>query len=286
VGKSINLGNLQTITSSEAGLSETKSGVGWRAFAFFLLLALLMAALSGFNLFASIFRICLPAALVLSMWIPGMAGLIAARYAKISIFGSRLPRIRFLALAVIAPVGVCGIVYGALWFSGLAILQNDLHDVGSSWQFALGFLLAVVGALGEEIGWRGFLAPLLARRLGFAAVVWCGWLPWFLFYLWLFFLAGSYSKTAFELQIATIGTLLFGLTVLLVWLRLKTGSLWPPVLFHAMHNVLAFNPVTLASSHRPWLTGKFGLALACGYLAICVGSLWDGSRERLAPTKG
>ena len=88
------------------------------------------------------------------------------------------------------------------------------------------------------------------------------------------------------LQIATIGTLLFGLNVLLVWLRLKTGSLWPPVLFHALHNFLAFNPVTLGSTHQPWLSGKSGLALACGYLAICVGSLWDGSRERLAPTQG
>ena len=246
---------------------------------------LLLGACVGLRFFAGLFRFYLPAALILSMWIPGVAGLIAARFGRISVFGSRLPRNRFLALAVIAPVGVCAIVYGALWFSGLTTLQNDLNQIGSGWQFALGFLLSVVGALGEEIGWRGFLAPLLARRLGFAAVVWCSWLSWFLFYLWLFLLAGSYSKTAFGLQIATIGTLLFGLNVLLVWLRLKTGSLWPPVLFHAMHNFLVFNPVTLASLHRPWLSGELGLALACGYLAICVGSLWDGSRERLAPMR-
>jgi membrane protease YdiL (CAAX protease family) len=281
-----NLCDLRVITSSEAGLSQRRSGIGRFALVFLGLLAVLMAALSGFNLFANIFRICLPVALVVSMWIPGMAGLIVARRAQISVFGSRFPRTRYLALAVIAPVGVCAIVYGALWFSGSAILQNDLHKVGSGWQFALGFLLAVVGALGEEIGWRGFLAPLLARRLGFATLVWCSWLPWFLFYLWLFFVTGSYSESAFWLQMATIGTLLFGLNVLLVWLRLKTGSVWPPVLFHAMHNFLAFNPMTLASSHRPWLSGELGLALDCGYLAISVGSLWDGSRERLAPSQG
>lgn len=246
---------------------------------------LLIGVFAGLNSFAGLFRFYLPAALVVSMWIPGVAGIVAARYTQISVFGSRFPRTRFVALAVIAPVGVCGIIYGALWFSGLAILQKDLNDVGPSWQFALGFLLSMVGALGEEIGWRGFLAPLLARRLGFAALVWCSWLPWFLFYLWLFLLAGSYSQTGLGLQIATIGTLLFGLNVLLVWLRLKSGSVWPPVLFHAMHNFLAFNPATLASSHRPWLSGKLGLALACGYLAISVGSLWDGSRERLAPTR-
>lgn len=237
-----------------------------------------MVGLAGLNFFAGIFKSHLPVALVLSMWIPATAGLITARYAGISVFGSKLPRIRFLALAVIAPVGVCAIVYSALWFSGLAILQNDLNEVGSSWQFALGFLLSVVGAFGEELGWRGLLVPLLVRRLGFVAVVWCSWLPWFLFYLCLFFLAGAYSKTAFALQIATVGTLLFGLNVLLVWLRVKSGSLWPPVLFHALQNFLAFNPVMLASSHQPWLSGKLGLALACGYLAICIGSLWDGTR--------
>jgi len=287
VGKSLNLRNLQTITSSESDFSERRSAVGLPALVFFGLLVLLIAAFAGLNFFLGIFRFYLPVALVVSMWIPGIAGLIAARYAQISVFGSKLPRIRFLALAVIAPVGVCGIIHAALWLSGLAIFQNDLKEigVGSSSQFALGLGFSVLGAFGEEIGWRGFLAPIFARRLGFAALAWCTWLPWFLFYLWLFFLAGSYSKPAFALQVLTIGTLLFGLNVLLVWLRMKTGSLWPPVLFHALHNFLAFNPVTLASSHQPWLTGELGLALACGYLAICVGSLWDGSRERLAPRR-
>jgi len=109
--------------------------------------------------------------------------------------------------------------------------------------------------------------------------VWCSWLPWFLFYLWLFFLAGSYSKSVFGVQALTVGTLLFGLNVLLVWLRMRAGSLWPPVILHAVHNFLVFNPVALAQSHRPWLTGGLGLGIACGYLAICIGPLWDASRE-------
>lgn len=282
MGKSINLRNLHTITSSERDFNDERSAPRWTGLAFFGLLCLLVAALTALNFFLGAFRFYLPGALVVSMWIPGVAGLIAARYAQISVFGSRLPRIRFLALAVIAPVGVCGIIHGALWLSGLAIFQNGLKDLVGS-QLALGILFSVFGAIGEEIGWRGFLAPLFARRFGFAALVWFTWLPWFLFYLWMFFLAGSFSKPAFTLQVLTIGTLLFGLNVLLVWLRLKTGSLLPPVLFHTLHNFLAFNPVTLASSHRPWLTGELGLALACGYLAICIGSLWDGSRLALTP---
>ena len=247
--------------------------------AFFGLMLLLVAVFTGLKFFFSFY---LPVALVVSMWIPGIAGLLAARYAGISLFGTKSPRIRFLALAVIAPVGVCGIIRGALWLSGLANLQNDLTDIGlgSSLQFVLGILFSVLGALGEEIGWRGFLAPLLARRFNFTALVWCSWLPWLLFYLWLFFLAGSYSRPPLWLQVLTIGSLLFGLNVLLVWLRLRTGSLWPPLLFHAVHNLLVFNPIALGLGRGPWLTGELGVGLACGYLAICIGPFWDGSRGK------
>jgi membrane protease YdiL (CAAX protease family) len=258
-------------------------GIGLAAMAFFGLLLFLVAIFTGLKFFFGFFRFYLPVALVASMWIPGIAGLLAARYTKISVFGTKRPRIRFLALAVIGPLGVCGIIRGAMWLSGLASLQNDVREmgVGSSAQFAFGMLLSVLGALGEEIGWRGFLAPVLARRLGFTALVWCSWLPWFLFYFWLFSLAGSYSQPAFGLQVLTMGSLLFGLNVLLAWLRLRTGSLWPPLLFHAIHNLLVFNPITLDLSHRPLLTSELGLGLACGYLAICIGPLWDGSRGRV-----
>ena len=250
---------------------------------FFALLLLFVAAFTGLSFFFSFFRFYPAVALVVSMWIPGVAGLLSARYSKVSLLGAKRPRIRFLALAVIAPVGVCGIIRGAIWLSGLATMQHDLGEIGggSSSQLALGFLFSVLGALGEEIGWRGFLGPLLARRLSFTALAWISWFPWFLFYLWLFFLAGSYSQPAFGLQVLTVGSLLFGLNVLLMWLRLRTGSLWPPLLFHAVHNFLVFNPVALGQLHRPWLTGELGLGLACGYLAICIGSLWDGSRGKL-----
>jgi uncharacterized protein len=246
---------------------------------FFLGLLLGFAAVvTWLNLFLAFFRSNLPLVLAVSMWIPGLAGILAARYTKLNLFGPKRSRIRFLALAVIGPAGVCGIVRGALWLSGLETMQTDLGEIGagSSSAFGLGLLFSVLGALGEEIGWRGFLGPALARRLKFSALVWVSWLPWFLFYLWLFFLAGSYSQPAFGLQIVTVGSLLFGLNVLLMWLRLKSRSLWPPVLFHAVHNFLVFNPVVLGQPNRPWLTGDAGIALACGYLAICIGSLWDG----------
>jgi uncharacterized protein len=279
-----NLSNLRILTSaSEAELNEIGLTAGWSALIFFAVLLLSMAGFTGLNFFTGLFRFYPAVALLVAMWIPGIAAILAARYSKIRLRDTKRPRIRFLALAVIAPVGVCGIIRGALWLSGLETFQNDLGEIGagSISLLALGFLFSVLGALGEEIGWRGFLTPLLAGRLGFTALVWCSWLPWFLFYLWLFFLAGSYSQPAFGLQVLTLAALLFGLNVLLVWLRMRTGNLWPPVLFHAAHNFLVFNPVALSQSHGPWLTRELGLGIACGYLAICIGSLWDWGRQRM-----
>jgi uncharacterized protein len=279
-----NLSNLRILTSaSESELNGIGPTAGWSALIFFAVLLLSMAALTGLNFCTGFFRLSPALAVFVAMWIPGIAGILAARYSKVRLRGTKRPRIRFLALAVIAPLSVCGIIRGALWLSGLETFQNDLREIGagSISLLALGFLSSVLGALGEEIGWRGFLAPLLAGRLGFTALVWCSWLPWFLFYLWLFFLAGSYSKPASGLQMLTLAALMFGLNVLLVWLRMRTGNLWPPLLFHAVHNFLVFNPVALSQSHRPWLTGDLGLGIACGYLAICIGSLWDGSRGRI-----
>ena len=279
------LSNLRIITSaSESELNRIGSTAGWSALIFFAVLLSSMAAFTGLNFFTGLFRFYPAVALFVPMWIPGIAGILAARYSKVRLRGTKRSGFWFLALAVIAPLGVCGIIRGALWLSGLETFQHDLREIGagSISLFALGFLFSVLGALGEEIGWRGFLTPLLARRLGFTVLVWCSWLPWFLFYLWLFFLAGSYSQPAFGLQVLTLAALLFALNVFLVWLRMRTGNLWPPVLFHAVHNFLLFNPVVLSQSHRPWLTGESGLGIACGYLAICIGSLWDGSRGRMS----
>lgn len=252
---------------------------------FFGVLLLSGAFLTGLDLFLPVFKLHTSLAITISMWVPGVAGIVTARHYRVSLFGPKRSQIRFLVLAAVCPISVCGIVRGALWLSGLSVMQNDLSQMGlaAGAPLTLSFLLCFAGALGEEIGWRGLLVPLLARRLDFTGLVWCSWLVWFLFYLWLFFVAGAYSKTGFGLQLGAIGSLLFGLNVLLIWLRMKSGSLWPAVIFHAIHNLLAFDPVALGSAKTPWLTGELGLGLACGYLAICFGALWDGSQKRRQP---
>jgi hypothetical protein len=53
---------------------------------------------------------------------------------------------------------------------------------------------------------------------------------------------------------------------MLAWLRLKSDSLWPPVLFHASHNVffpIVFDNLTQNTGHTLLYTTVFGAAPAC-----------------------
>ena len=49
------------------------------------------------------------------------------------------------------------------------------------------------------------------------------------------------------------------------WMRLKSGSLWPGVVFHAAHNTFIqqfFDPLTVDNSKTRYVAGEFGAALA------------------------
>lgn len=98
--------------------------------------------------------------------------------------------------------------------------------------------VALIGGVGEEIGWRGFLQPTLERRFGrvrgtlVVGVIWAYWhVPANL---------AGYNDERHPL----LGTLVvFPLIVVsmsfgFAWLRERSGSVWPPALAHGANNTL------------------------------------------------
>jgi membrane protease YdiL (CAAX protease family) len=129
---------------------------------------------------------------------------------------------------------------------------------------ALLVAFAIVPAFCEEILFRGFLQAGLARAVDRpAGVVAASALVFAVFHLdpWRF-------------------TGVFGLGLFLAWLRLRTGSLLPPMAAHAASNVLA---ITLKATGRlddeapgtPWSAG-IAVALILGAIAL----LTAGRRAR------
>ena len=52
--------------------------------------------------------------------------------------------------------------------------------------------------------------------------------------------------------------------IVMGWLRLKSGSVWPSALLHATHNAIIqsfFDHITAPRAHTAWLSGEFGCAL-------------------------
>ena len=131
-------------------------------------------------------------------------------------------------------------------------------------------LINTVVALGEELGWRGFLYPQLKARFGrktgrlLGGVIWGAW-HWPL--IWL----TGYEYGAAYFGFPVVGMLLFcfitvGWGILHDRLYEKSGSIWVPALFHGAINAAATLPaaVCLADTGSARLLGPAPNGLLAG----------------------
>jgi membrane protease YdiL (CAAX protease family) len=85
------------------------------------------------------------------------------------VFGLRPSAKRYLLLALVLPAIVISAVYGSLWISGLAPLRftAGFSLLGRlAYEWTIGFGLAFIAALVEELLFRGFVVSWLVRRFG------------------------------------------------------------------------------------------------------------------------
>ena len=97
-------------------------------------------------------------------------------------------------------------------------------------------------ALGEEIGWRGYLYPALRERFSLVQTHVLLGLIWSLWHLPINLQGYNYGLTYFAypvLGIVAMFLFCFSLGILLSWLLEKTGSIWSSALFHGAINATA-----------------------------------------------
>jgi membrane protease YdiL (CAAX protease family) len=124
------------------------------------------------------------------------------------------------------------------------------------------FLISLPAALGEEMGWRGFLVPELVRFMSFTGVALVSGFIWAAWHLPLILL-GFYGAdgTPLYYQLFFFFLLLMSNSVTMTYLRLRSDSLWTAVFFHASGNVFMqkfFAPLTLANERTAWFADEFG----------------------------
>ena len=231
------------------------------------------------------------------MWCPGVSALITRLIFQRNVRGEgwRLGAPRWAILAYLLPVVYATAAYGLVWLTGLGSVDLGRFKTPVLTFVVVGSLQSLLSATGEELGWRGFLVPTLARTMSFgrtalvSGAIWAGWhVPLIVF-------ADYNGGTPTWYSVLCFGVMVVAMGVPFAWLRLRSGSVWPAAILHASHNLFVqafFDRVTVDTGPTRWLTSEFGAALALA-LGVTAWLFWrargavvspDGTIRTPAPT--
>src|SRR5437016_3041241 len=241
----------------EPAMSEPKARV-WKKIVCFYTLTMLFSSVCGaFVLHAGKMDAGHLLYVTGAMWSPGLAAFATKKLFKESIRDLQWGwgNARYAWLGYLIPIGYALPVYLITWITGLggfnmSILPKVAADFG--WQnfspsltlvlfvlvtATLGMVGKLSRALGEEIGWRGFLVPELAKVVGFPGIGLISGLMWAFYHfpvlLFANYNAGApawYSATCFTISVVSD-------SFIMAWLTLRARSLWPAAILHASHNL-------------------------------------------------
>ncbi len=116
-------------------------------------------------------------------------------------------------------------------------------DVRNAYMFPLMAIVSgafiSIGGLGEELGWRGYMMPKLVKLLGFTKAVIAGGIIWGIWHWPLTYAGHNFGKDYRGYPFAGFAAmclLCIAMGILLTFVTLKTGSVWPAAIMHAVNN--------------------------------------------------
>lgn len=227
------------------------------------------------------------------MWCPALAAITTFKLngRDLRELGWKWPQSPYAIQSWFIPLLYAAIAYTIVWcarlggfpnhdFMELLVERMGLHasPVTSTALYILlagsfGLAKSLASALGEEIGWRGFLVPELFKNVGFtgtaliSGVVWACW--HYPLLIWGDYNSGTptwYGLTCFTVMVLS-------LSFIFAWMRLKSGSLWTGALLHASHNLYIqgiFTPLTRNTGKTAWFIDEFGAILPLVTLGFAI----------------
>ncbi|MFI5259022.1 MAG: type II CAAX prenyl endopeptidase Rce1 family protein [Candidatus Limnocylindrales bacterium] len=179
--------------------------------------------------------------------------------------------------AWIPAIAIPGVVltagYVAAWAFGAVKLGLDGISVPVYAGMTIVILVgASIEAIGEEVGWRGFLLPRLAG-LGRVRAGFIGGLLWAAWHTPLIYVAGAYHGGADPLFMVPFTITIVAMGFIANELRIASGSSWPAVVFHGAHNGIWFQLQVLVVGSTGALGaigGESGLVPMTLYVLVAV----------------
>jgi membrane protease YdiL (CAAX protease family) len=153
-------------------------------------------------------------------------------------------------------------IYAALFvfivFGGFGLILSAFGKPFLKWEtpsLTIGFICVLVGCIGEEIGWRGFLLPALNRNLSLLISSLLVGVLW-----------GAWHLDFGDGVIGFLITILFmtSLSIIMSWIQIKSGgSIIPAIVFHFFVNFFARSTLFDIS-----LSAHFVLSLLLGVFGV------------------
>ncbi len=155
----------------------------------------------------------------------------------------------------------------ALEASGVPADQLGLIVMGQLLAaITVGPLINTIPSLGEEVGWRGMLLPLLCERMSERRAAIVSGIIWGLWHAPIIAMGHNYGMSYPGFPVTGILTMVVACTsigCLVSWLRLRSGSVWPCAVAHGAINAIT-NAGVLFSTAGATLYGPSALGLVAG----------------------
>ena len=217
-------------------------------------------------------------------------------------WGFRRTPWRTIGIAWLFSVIAVFTAYSAGWLTGIAGFDPARLEAGTGMPPVLAVVVGLIPgvlpfmalALGEQLGWSSFVTARLAAFRSpdaTAIIVGLGWaachVPMMLF------VPGAVVEgipVAWAIAMFAIQCLAFSFPM--VWLRVRTRSIWPVLVLHATLNAAIYfvaEFVTVPTDASEWFIGEGGVLTAAGAVvaALVTMPLWRGRRsERAAVPDG
>jgi uncharacterized protein len=279
------IGNYSGITFNQL-IMEEATNQSRKAIALFLLITLCLSSIfyfliihtgklsSGFGLYVTGL-----------MWCPGLAALTTCKILgrKISGLAWQWGKPGYQLWSYLVPLLYSLVAYLIIWLAGWGGFFNKgfVTQVAGSfgWQHLpnglvilfyfiftgiFGMVTNAAAALGEEIGWRGFLTPELSKITSYTGTSLITGVAWAMWHFPILIFADYNSGTPIWYGLTCFTVMVVSSCFIYTWFRLKSNSLWTGVILHASHNLFiqaVFTPLTSDTGHTKYFIDEFGVLL-------------------------
>lgn len=227
------------------------------------------------------------------MWSPGVSGLVTRLIFQRNVrgVGWGWGQWKYQWASCWIPLAYAAVVYLPLWAAGyfdmhgkgFLEITDHLHLTHLSPPLILityilisatvGMIASCISALGEELGWRGFLVPELAKVTTYTRLSLISGTIWACWHVPPIIGADYHGAGPMWYSVGCFFVTVLGASFLFAWMRLKSGSVWTGMFLHASHNEFiqgVFGPLTRPARMTNYATGEFGAGVALVAIVLAV----------------